>query len=236
MEHLKSALPVIAGSLRHIPDLPDISWEILVCTVILVLIVKGLTILKSVKSLDKTCSAHKAIFRECSENTEPMTRAKEALRPPGVEASPPQLQTLCLSTLNAMMNRSSFLSTEDFLQKAQKSQLAQFSQVTHGKLILTVSEKNRGQLQKKIMNDMNKNTHFPESPEIFIQEIVRWKLRVQEKEKEKTRLEQSNTKMEQILNEKCNHLTSEAEHLLKAILLLDLLRDHVDDGNLKAQQ
>ena len=27
MEHLKSALPVIAGSLRHIPDLPDISWE-----------------------------------------------------------------------------------------------------------------------------------------------------------------------------------------------------------------
>ena len=86
------------------------------------------------------------------------------------------------------------------------------------------------------MNDMNKNTHFPESPEIFIQEIVRWKLRVQEKEKEKTRVEQSNTKMEQILKDKCNHLTSEAENLLKAILLLDLLRDHVDDGNLKAQQ
>lgn len=165
-----------------------------------------------------------------------MTRAKEALRPPGVEVSPRQLQTLCLSTLNAMINRSSFLSTADFLQKAQKSQLVQFSQETHGKPILTVSEKNREQLQKKIMNDMNKNTHFPESPEIFIQEIVRWKLRVQEKEKKKTRVEQSNTKMEQILKDKCNHLTSEAEHLLKAILLLDLLRDHVDDGNLKAQQ
>ena len=233
MESLRSALLVIAGSLRHIPDLPNISWEILVCTVMLVLIVKGLTILKSAKSLDKMYSVHKVIFRECSENTEPMTRAKEALRPPGVEVSPPRLQTLCLSTLNTMMNRS-FLSTVDFLQKAQKSQLSQLSQVAHGKPILTVSEKNGGQLQKKIINDMNKNTHFPESPEIFIQEIVRWKQTVQEK-KEKTWLEK-NTQMEQILNDKCNHLTSEAEHLLKAILLLDLLRDHVDDGTLKAQQ
>ncbi|KAI4548573.1 hypothetical protein MG293_000903 [Ovis ammon polii] len=180
-------------------------------------------------------SVHKVIFGECSENTEPMTRAKEALRPPRVEVSPPRLQTLCLSTLNTMMNRSSFLSTVDFLQKAQKSQLSQLSQVGHGKPILTVSEKNGGQLQKKIMNDMNKNTCFPESPEIFIQEIVRWKQTVQEKEKEKTWLEK-NTQMEQILNDKCNQLTSEAEHLLKAILLLDLLRDHMDDGTLKAQQ
>ena len=141
MESLRSALLVIAGSLRHIPDLPNISWEILVCTVMLVLIVKGLTILKSAKSLDKMYSVHKVIFRECSENTEPMTRAKEALRPPGVEVSPPRLQTLCLSTLNTMMNRS-FLSTVDFLQEEQKSQLSQISQVTHGKPILTASEKN----------------------------------------------------------------------------------------------
>lgn len=119
--------------------------------------------------------------------------------------------------------------------KAQRSQISQLSQVNDGKPTINAG-KNGEQLQKKIMNDMNKNTHFPESPEIFIQEIVRWKLRVQEKEKEKTRVEQSNTKMEQILKDKCNHLTSEAENLLKAILLLDLLRDHVDDGNLKAQQ
>ena len=79
----------------------------------------------------------------------------------------------------------------DFLQEEQKSQLSQISQVTHGKPILTASEKNGGQLQKKIMNDMNKNSHFPESPEIFIQEIVRWKQTVQGKEKEKTRLEKN---------------------------------------------
>ena len=39
------------------------------------------------------------------------------------------------------------------------------------------------------------------------------------KGEEKTRLGQSNTQMEQILNDKCNRLASEAEQLLKAILL-----------------
>ena len=73
----------------------------------------------------------------------------------------------------------------DFLQKAQKSQLTQLSQVTHGKPILTASEKNGGQIQKKIMNNINKNIHFPESLEMPNQEITRWKQRVQEKEKEK---------------------------------------------------
>ena len=42
--------------------------------------------------------------------------------------------------------------------------------------------------------------------------------------------------MEQILNDKVNQLTSVAEPMLKTTLLLGLLRDHVDDGNLKAQQ
>ena len=164
---------MISGSLSHIPDLPDISWEILVCTVMLDSIIKGLPTLKSVELLDKRCSAHKLNFRECSENTKPITSAKEALRLPGIEVSPHSLQTLCLSTLNAILNRSSFLSIVDFLQRGQKSQRTQLSQVTHGKPILTASEKNREQLQKKIMDDMNKNTHFPESPEIFSQEIVR---------------------------------------------------------------
>ena len=49
LEHLKGALLVIAGSMRHIPGLPAIPWEILVCTVKLVLIVKGLHILRNVK-------------------------------------------------------------------------------------------------------------------------------------------------------------------------------------------
>ena len=48
--------------------------------------------------------------------------------------------------------------------------------------------KNGEQLQKKIMNDVNENTHFPE---MLNQEIVKWKQRVQEKEGEKERLEQS---------------------------------------------
>lgn len=82
---------------------------------------------------------------------------------------------------------------------------------------------------------MNKNIHFPESLEIPNQDITRWKQSPENGEWEK-RLELSNTETEQILNDKVNQLTLMAEHMLKTILLLDLLRGHVDDGNLKAQQ
>lgn len=162
-----------------------------------------------------------------------MTQAEEILRPLGVEASPPMLQTLCLLTMNTNLNRSSLPGTVDFLEKAQKSQPAQLSQVTDGKPILNASEKNGERLQKKLMNDVSENIHFPKSPEMVNQEIAGWKQRVQEKEEEKERLEQSNTQMVQILNSEVNQVTSMAEHLLKTILLLDLLGDHVYDGNSK---
>ena len=165
-----------------------------------------------------------------------MTQAEETLRPPGVEAGPAMFQTLCLLAMNTNLNRSSLPDTVDFLEKARKSQPPQLSQVTDGKSILNASEKNGEQLQKKLMNDVNENIHFPKSPEMLNQEIAGWKQRVQEKEEEKEQLEQSNTQMVQILNNEVNQVTSVAEHLLKTILLLDILGDHVDDGNSKAQK
>lgn len=54
---------VIAGCLRHVPALPDTPWEILVCAVMLVLIVKGLHIV-SVKLLDTKNSTHHEVFVE----------------------------------------------------------------------------------------------------------------------------------------------------------------------------
>lgn len=107
--------------------------------------------------------------------------------------------------------------------------------MSDGKPTLNAGE-NGDQLQKKIMTDVNENTHFPESLEMLNQEIVRRKQRLQEKEEEKERLEQSNTQMEQILNDKVNQLSPVAEHLLKTIHLLGLLVDHMDNRNLKVLQ
>ena len=84
LEHQRGALLVIAGSLRHMPALPDTPWEILVCSAMIVLIVKGLCIL-SVKLLDTKNSAHREVCREYSDSFEPMKRAKKALMPPGLE-------------------------------------------------------------------------------------------------------------------------------------------------------
>ena len=66
----------------------------------------------------------------------------------------------------------------DFLEKAQKSQISQLSQVNDGKSTINAG-KNGEQLQKNIMNDVNENTYLPESPEMLNQEIVKWKQRVQ---------------------------------------------------------
>lgn len=86
------------------------------------------------------------------------------------------------------------------------------------------------------MTDVNESTHFLESLEMLNQEIERRKQRLHEKEEEKERLEQSNTQMEQIPNDKVNQLTPVAEHLLKTIHLLGLLADHVNNGNSKVLQ
>ncbi|EPY79975.1 hypothetical protein CB1_000876001 [Camelus ferus] len=137
--------------------------------------------------------------------------------------------------MNTNLSKSSHPTTVDFLEKAQKTQPPQLSQVTSGKPILKASEKNGEQLQKKIMNNVNENTHFPESPELLAQEIARWKQSVQEMEEEKERLVQSNTLMEQVLNDNVRQLTSMAECLLKAIPLPNFLGDHLLYGNLKGQ-
>lgn len=123
---------MIAEGLKKMPNLPSFSWDILVCMVMLVLLVKRFHIL-SVKLLGKKYSVHREVCGECSENIRPMTKAKEALRPPRMDVSPPMVQTLCLLSLNTNLDRSSLLSTVDFLEKAQKSQFPQLSQVSDGK-------------------------------------------------------------------------------------------------------
>lgn len=45
-------------------------------------------------------------------------------------------------------------------------------------------EKEGEQLQKKIMNDLSENTHFPESPGLINQEIARWKRRIRDEEED----------------------------------------------------
>ena len=100
------------------------------------------------------------------------------------------LQTLCLSAMKPNQSKLSLQNTVDFLEKAQKSLPPKLSQVTGDRPILKGSEEDGEQLLKKIMDDLNENTDFPESRELLTQEIERWKQRRQEKEREKERLEQ----------------------------------------------
>lgn len=175
LDQLWAALLGISEGWRHVPGPCESPWEILIYTMVLVLIVKGRHIFRSVKALGKRCSAHTKVCGICRETMGPRIQADEALGPPGVEAYPLPLQTLCLSATNTNHSRLSLQDIVDFLEKAQKRQLSQGSGDTP---MLRASEMD-GELQKKIRDDLNVNAHVPERPELLAQEIARWR---QEKE------------------------------------------------------
>lgn len=236
LEHLWGALLVISESWRHVSDLHEFPWEILVYTAILVWTVKKRHILRSVKTLGKWCLAHAEVCGKGREKVGPVTQADDALGLPGVEASLATLQTLCLSAINTNHCRLSLLNTVEFLKKSQKSQPPKLSQATGDRPILKASEKNGKQLWKKIMDDLNANTQVLESPELLAQEIARWKQRLQETEQEKERLERSNAGLQQALKDKASQLVPLGENLLRTVPWPDLLGDRLGHVNWEVKQ
>jgi len=236
LEPLWGALLVISESWRHVAVLHEFPWEILAYIVILVVTAKKRHIWRSVKVLGKRCLAHAKVCGKGSGNMGPMTQADDALGLPGVEASLPTLQTLCFSAVSTNRCRLALQNTIDFLKMAQKTQPPNLSQVTGDRPILRTSEKNGKQLWKKIMDDLNGNTHVLESPELLAQEMARWKQRLQETEQEKERLEQSNAGMQRALKDKVSQLIPLGENLLKAIPWPCLLGDLLGHVNWEVKQ
>ena len=231
LEHLWGTLLVVSESWTHDSGLPEFPWEILVCAVVLVLMVKRWHNLRSVKSLGKRSSAREEVCGKCSENVGPRAQADEALKPPWVEASSPTLQALCLSAMNTNLSGSSFQDTADFLENAWNGQSSSLSQVTDGKHTFKASEDGGERPQKKDMNDLNNNVDFPESPEPSDQEIEREKQRVQEKEGQGGGPEPSKALKEWVLEDRINRLRFIAKHLLTVFPFPELLRDGGDEGN-----
>ncbi|CAK7296099.1 Melanoma inhibitory activity protein 2 [Vulpes lagopus] len=234
-EHLWGALLVISESCRYVSGLCEFPWEILLYGAVLVLIVKKLHILRSVKALGKRCSVPAEVCGKRRENMGPMTQAGNTLGVPEVKASLSTIQTMCLSAKNTNHCRLSLQNSVDFLKKSQERQSPKLPQVTNDRPILKTSKEKEQLLWKKLMDDLNENTHFLESPELLTQEIMIWKQRLQAKEQEKERLEQSNAQMQQALKDKVNHLIPMHESLLKTIPWPDLLGDHLGHGNSEAE-
>ncbi|XP_023485919.1 uncharacterized protein [Equus przewalskii] len=219
---LWGALQGISGSVRHILALPAFPWETLVGTVVPVLIVQRRHALRSVKALGKRCSA--------------TTGACDTHRPPGMKASALSLQVLCTSAINTDLSKWSLQAAVHLLEELQKSQPPKPSRVTDERPTLKASEKDAGQFHKKTTDDLNENTHFPERVELLEQGILRWKQRVQEKEKEKERWERSNAQRKQALKDQLSRLQAVAESLRESILSPDLLGDRVDGRNSDMEQ
>lgn len=168
LQRLCGALLGIPESLRLIPGPAAFPWGILVGTLVVVsVILKGRRASRSVKTPGARCSARRTVCARCSENTGPITGVNHALMCPGEGASPLLLQTLCLRALSKHLSRLSLQDTVDLKKMASKRQLPKVSQVTDEKLISKALGIDREQLQKSIMDGLNKNTHYLKTPELI---------------------------------------------------------------------
>lgn len=141
LEHLRGALLVISGSWRHSPRLPVWPWAMLLWTVLLLCLVRRRLPQRRAKAPGQRGSGRPDVCGAGREEIGPTTRADEARRPPGVLASLPLLQTLCLRDMNAKLSGLVLRDTVNVLQKAQKSQPPKLPQVTGEKPILTTPGK-----------------------------------------------------------------------------------------------
>nr|KAF6341584.1 hypothetical protein mMyoMyo1_011985 [Myotis myotis] len=232
-EHLCRMLLVASESLRHVPGLPAFPWGILVGTLVVVsVIVKRRHTSRSVKAPGKRCSACVEVCAKCSKTIGPMTDA-DTTKSPGVEARSLLLQTLCSRALNKHLSSLSPQNMVDSLKTARKSQPPKLSQATDEKPTVKASGIEGERLQENIMDDLNKNAHFPESPELLPEELMGWKRKIQEQVETKQRLEQLKAQTEQALQDRARPSLSVAGGPLKSIPKPDDLDDHMDDGNLE---
>ena len=106
LEQLWGELLLISQSWRSSPSLLSVlPWAMLLCTVLLDFLLKRRLTLRSVKALGQRCSAHHNICAAGSEDIGPTTQDDDTLNPPGVVASPPTLQALCLSAMNTDLEK-----------------------------------------------------------------------------------------------------------------------------------
>ena len=236
LEHLWGTLLVVSESWTHVSGLPEFPWEILVCAVVLVLTLKRWHGLRSVNLRGQRSSAREEVCGKCSEDVGPRTQAEGDLKPPRVEASPPALQTLCLSAMNADLSGSLFQDLADFLENVWLGPSSPLSQVTDGKHTLQASEDDGEQPRKKEMSDVNNSVDFPESPEPSDQEIEREEQRVQEKEGPGGGPEPPEARKERVLEDRVNRLRATAERLLTTLPSPQLLGDRRGDGAPDVQQ
>lgn len=231
LEHLWGTLLMVSESWTHVSGLPEFPWEILVCAVVLVLTVKRWHGLRSVKLRGQRSSACEEVCGKCSEDVGPRTQADGDLKPPRVEASPPALQTLCLSAMNADLSGSLFQDLADFLENVWHGQSSPLSQVTDGKHTLKASEDDGEQPRKKEMSDLNNNVDSPESPEPSDREIETEEQRVREKEGPGGGPEPPEAREERVLEDRVSRLRSTAEHLLTILPSPELLGDRRGNGD-----
>uniref|UniRef100_A0A2K6Q306 MIA SH3 domain ER export factor 2 n=1 Tax=Rhinopithecus roxellana TaxID=61622 RepID=A0A2K6Q306_RHIRO len=108
------------------------------------------------------------------------------------------------------------------------------SQVAEAKMTLKRFQMNEERLKIAVQEALNENSQRQESQKQLLQEAEVWKEQVSELNKQKITCEDSKVHVEQVLNDKENHIETLTERLRKMKELGAILgEDIMDDGNLE---
>ncbi|KAF6120087.1 hypothetical protein HJG60_010413 [Phyllostomus discolor] len=230
LEHLCAILLLVSESLRHVPALPALLSVIPVGALVAVvsLMVNRRLTSGSVKAPDRRCPARDQVCAGRGENTGPMTEADDTPKPPGVEASPLWLQTLCLKALNEHLSRmSSPQDLADLVRAVRRTPAPRRARVTREKPVTKAPGTDREQLQESVPGDLNKNARHPESPELRQDEIGGRKQDVRDQEEEQQGLEPSAAPVERDLHGTASQSLSLGGAPLQASPRSEVLRGHL---------
>ncbi|KAF6114456.1 hypothetical protein HJG60_010455 [Phyllostomus discolor] len=217
LEHLCAVLLLIAEGLRHDPALPAFLWLILVGALVVVCLkARRRHTSRSGKAPGEGCPAHEEVSAGRSEDAGPKTEAGDAPQTPGVEAGPLRLQTLCLKALNRHLSRMlSLQDLADSVRASRQSRPPQRSHVTGETPTSKASGTDGERLQKNVTDGLNKDTRYPESPEMCRGDIMGQEQDIREREEEEQRLQPSKAPLEQVLQGRVSPSVSTAGNPLR---------------------
>lgn len=226
LEQLWTALLVIYESVPHRPQVSGFRWEIMVCTAVVICIVKCGHSLRRGKG---QC-AQGEVSGKGVEETGPEAQACEAVASAVQKASPLPLQILALAVLNKNFSYFSVANAVQLLKGIWGCRPKNPSQLTDENPISGAPQEDGEPPARKITEGSNDSPDPQGSPEHLVQETGSCRQSVQEEPKQEDRPELPSPGVQQASGEDGNLLQTLSQVMLKMLHVLELIKHQVEGG------
>ena len=231
LEQLWAALLVIHESVPHMPRVSEFRWEILVCTAVVIVLVKSG---RSLRRRRGQC-AQGEVSEKGVQETGAETQACEAVASPVQKASPLPLQILALEVLNKTHSYFSVKDAAQLLKGIGESPPNSPSPPTDENPISRASQEDGEPPARKITEGSNASPDVQGSQGPRAQEIGSGGQREQEEAEEEGRPELPSPGVQPAAGADRSQLQSLGQIMLKMLHVLELVRHQLDGAGSEGQ-